>query len=60
MMGASIAMASFVVGLVAAALTLLGMPLGKRASALWGKRIEMIGGLILIAVGFMSLWSHKT
>jgi putative Mn2+ efflux pump MntP len=59
MMGVSIVVAASVVGLVAAALTLVGMPLGNRASALWGKRIEVIGGLILIAVGVVSLWSHK-
>jgi putative Mn2+ efflux pump MntP len=59
MMGVPIAMAALVVGLVATALTLLGMPLGNRASLLWGKRIEVVGGLILIAVGVMSLWNHK-
>jgi len=60
MMGVSIVLAASVVGFVAMALTLLGMPLGNRASILWGRRIEVLGGLILIAVGFVSLWSHKT
>lgn len=59
MMGVSIVIAASVVGLVATALTLLGMPLGNRASILWGKRIEVVGGLILIAVGFVSLWNRK-
>jgi putative Mn2+ efflux pump MntP len=59
MMGVSILIAASVVGFVAAALTLLGMPLGNRVSVLWGKRIEVIGGLILIAIGFMNLWCHK-
>jgi putative Mn2+ efflux pump MntP len=57
MMGVSIVRAAFVVGITATALTLLGMPLGNRASGLWGKRIEVLGGLILIAIGFMSLKS---
>jgi len=39
---------------VAAFLTLLGMHLGNRASALWGKRIELLGGILLIAIGFVS------
>jgi manganese efflux pump family protein len=55
MMGVSIGRAALVVGVTATALTLLGMPLGNRASVLWGKRIEVLGGVILIAIGFMSL-----
>ncbi len=58
MIGVSIAISASVVGLVAAVLTLLGMPLGNRATLLWGKRIEVFGGLILIAIGLMSLWDH--
>ncbi len=58
MIGVSITVSASVVGFVAAALTLLGMPLGNRASAMWGKRIEVFGGLILIAIGCMSLWDH--
>jgi manganese efflux pump family protein len=58
MMGVSIAISASVVGLVAAALTLVGMPLGNRASGLWGRRIEVFGGLMLIAIAFMSLWDH--
>ena len=58
MIGVSIAISASIVGVVATALTLLGMPLGNRASLLWGKRIEIFGGLILIAIGCMSLWDH--
>jgi putative Mn2+ efflux pump MntP len=58
MIGVSIAISASVVGVVAAVLTLLGMPLGNRASLLWGRRIEVFGGLILIAIGFLSLWDH--
>ncbi len=62
MMGVSIALAAALVGLAATSLTLLGMHLGNRASALWGKRVEVLGGLILIAIGLVSLWNggmHK-
>jgi putative Mn2+ efflux pump MntP len=43
---------------MATALTLLGMALGRRVSILWGKRVEVFGGLILIAIGSKILWDH--
>jgi putative Mn2+ efflux pump MntP len=58
MMGVSIAAAASVVGVTATALTLLGMQLGRRAGSLWGKPIEVFGGLILIAIGCKVLWPH--
>jgi putative Mn2+ efflux pump MntP len=58
MMGVSIVLSASVVGLVAAAFTLVGMPLGNRASVLWGRRLEVFGGLMLIVIGFMCLWDH--
>jgi putative Mn2+ efflux pump MntP len=58
MIGASIARSASVVGLMATALTLLGMALGRRVSILWGKRVEVFGGLILIAIGSKILWDH--
>ncbi|MGA2990164.1 MAG: manganese efflux pump MntP family protein [Candidatus Korobacteraceae bacterium] len=57
MMGVSIAVAAAMVGLAATSLTVLGMHLGNRASLLWGKRVEVLGGLILIAIGLASLWN---
>ncbi len=59
MLGVSIAVAAALVGFVATLLTLLGMHLGNRASALWGKRVEVLGGLILIAIGLLSLWHGR-
>jgi putative Mn2+ efflux pump MntP len=58
MIGASIVLSASVVGLMATALTLLGMALGRRVSILWGKRVEVFGGLILIAIGSKILWDH--
>jgi len=58
MLGVSIALSASVVGFTATALTLLGMALGRRVSVLWGKRVEVFGGLILIAIGCMILWDH--
>ena len=59
MLGVSIARAAVLVGLVATLLTLLGMHLGNRASVLWGKRVEVFGGVILIAIGLLSLWHGR-
>jgi putative Mn2+ efflux pump MntP len=58
MIGASIARSASIVGLMASALTLLGMALGRRVSVLWGKRVEVFDGLILIAIACKILWDH--
>jgi putative Mn2+ efflux pump MntP len=56
--GISLAMASFlilrsalVVGGVSFGMTLLGMGIGQRIGASWGRRAMLIGGLILILIG---------
>jgi putative Mn2+ efflux pump MntP len=36
------------------------MVLGRRISALWGKRVEVLGGLILFAIGIKILVDHLT
>jgi putative Mn2+ efflux pump MntP len=58
MMRASIAVSACAVGLMATTLTLVGMRLGRRVSTLWGKRVEVLGGLILLAIGVKMLWDH--
>ena len=40
-----------VFGVVTAALSLLGIYLGNRLRSVWGKRMEQVGGLILILIG---------
>jgi len=47
-----------VVGGVAATLTLLGMAIGRRVGMCWGRRVEVLGGLILIAIGLHIVWDH--
>jgi putative Mn2+ efflux pump MntP len=47
-----------VIGLVAGGLSLLGVMLGRKVGAAFGKRMEIIGGLILIAIGLRILFSH--
>jgi manganese efflux pump family protein len=40
-----------VIGLVCGAVTVAGMFLGRRIGASWGPRVEIVGGLTLIAIG---------
>ena len=36
----------------------LGLLIGHRIGAIVGKRAEIFGGLVLIAVGGLTLWEH--
>lgn len=56
--GVSIWMPSLVIGLVAGALTVAGMLLGGRIGDRWGSRVEIFGGLVLIAIGTRILIEH--
>jgi putative Mn2+ efflux pump MntP len=49
---------SVIIGIVAAGMTLTGMLLGRRLQESWGKRAELVGGLVLIAIGLRVLWEH--
>lgn len=54
----NMAMASPTVGGVSFAVTALGFMLGKRVSKLMGKRAEVLGAIILLAIAFRILLSH--
>jgi putative Mn2+ efflux pump MntP len=56
--GLSIWYPAVVIGLVAGGLSLLGVRLGRTVAAAFGKRMEIVGGLILIAIGLRILVSH--
>ena len=47
-----------VIGVVTAAITCLGMLVGSRLGARFGRRIEIVGGLILLAIGLKILVQH--
>ena len=49
---------ALVIGLVACLFSVTGVLIGHRAGALWGGRVEKIGGLILIGIGLRILLSH--
>lgn len=46
------------IGLVAGALSLVGLKVGRRLGQVFGKRMEIIGGIILIIIGLRVLLSH--
>jgi len=54
----NIALASSITGAIALAVTAIGFLLGRKAGKLLGKRAELVGGIILISIGFRILLSH--
>ena len=58
MLGGVILLPAVIIGLVAAALTVVGMMLGGKIGGLWGKKVEVIGGLVLIAIGIRIVVEH--
>lgn len=50
--------ASLIIGLVAAAMTGLGMILGSRLGGRFGRRMEIVGGLVLIGIGLKIVFDH--
>ena len=60
MLRVAIVLPSLIIGFVAGLMTLVGIRLGRRIGALFGKRVEVIGGLVLIGIGMKILVSHWT
>jgi len=58
MVGSPIVIPAVVIGLVAAGFTAVGMVLGRRIGSMWGKRVEVFGGLVLIAIGIKIVVEH--
>jgi len=55
---ARIWLASFVIGVVTAAFTVVGVQIGSGLGARFGRRVEVAGGLVLIAIGIKILIDH--
>jgi manganese efflux pump family protein len=47
-----------VIGVVACTFTAAGLHLGKRLGTVFGKRMEVVGGLVLIGIGVKILFDH--
>jgi manganese efflux pump family protein len=58
MIGSTIVVPAVVIGVVASGFTGAGMVLGRRIGALWGKRVEVVGGLILVGIGVKIVVEH--
>lgn len=56
----SIAVAVLIIGLITFALSYAGVAIGKRFGHFFESRIEIVGGLVLIAIGLKILLSHLT
>jgi putative Mn2+ efflux pump MntP len=54
----SIWVPALIIGLITAGLSTLGMLLGSRLGSRFGRRLEVLGGLILIGIGIKVLVSH--
>ena len=55
----NIYMTVFLIGSVTFIVSMLGILFGKKAGARLGKRMEIVGGLILIAIGLKILIEHQ-
>lgn len=58
LLGAPIWRASVTIGVVTALLSLSGIYLGRRLGVVFGKRMEIAGGIVLILIGLRILWMH--
>lgn len=50
--------ASVIIGVVAFFMTAIGMIFGKNLGKLFGKRAELLGGLVLLAIGAKIMFDH--
>ncbi len=58
LIGSAIVVPALVIGLVAAGFTSTGMLLGRRIGSIWGRRVEVIGALVLLAIGIKIVLQH--
>jgi len=58
MLNVEILYPSLVIGVITGILSLIGLLVGGRLGAKFGKRMEIIGGVLLIFIGFRVLLSH--
>jgi putative Mn2+ efflux pump MntP len=58
MLRAEILSASLIIAVVTSGLSLFGLLAGNRLGERFGKRMEVLGGLLLIAIGVRILVTH--
>jgi len=57
-LGISVWLPSVVIGLVAGAMTIIGLSFGRRLGEAWGRWAEVAGGLVLLGIGGRILFQH--
>ena len=57
-MQVNIVLTAMMIGLCTFTMTTTGMLIGRLIGPLLGKRAEILGGVVLIAIGVQILWSH--
>ena len=58
LMGAKIVVPAVLIGVVAGLMSLLGVRLGERVSGMFGRRVEFVGGAVLIFIGTRIVLQH--
>lgn len=56
--GCAILFPSIVIGIVCAAFSIAGIFIGKKVGSIMGRRAELVGGILLIAIGTKILLEH--
>jgi putative Mn2+ efflux pump MntP len=60
MLNVSIVYPAVVIGVVTAGLSMVGLLLGNRLGKTFGKRMEIVGGIVLFGIGLRILVAHLT
>ena len=60
LIGNSVWLPSLIIGIVTLALSAFGLQMGCRLGERFGKRVEILGGLILIGIGIRVVVTHLT
>jgi len=58
MLDVNIIVPALVIGVVAGMLSIIGLLIGNKLGEKFGKRMEIIGGIILIAIGLRVVLTH--
>jgi putative Mn2+ efflux pump MntP len=58
LLGVAIWTPAIVIGLFATILTVAGMLLGRKVGSIWGSRVEVLGGVVLIGIGLKIIFQH--
>jgi putative Mn2+ efflux pump MntP len=58
MLGTTIIFPAVLIGIVAGLMSLVGVRLGERVSGMLGRRVEFVGGVVLISIGIRIVLEH--